>query len=80
MLFCSSNSNSAGVLPVPDDLEHTPDLLFWSGTGSVRPEAALESKTDKQLSFLHICKKNKKKPRKNKTKDIRKPFYFCVFE
>ncbi len=70
MLFCSSNGNSAGVLPVPDVLEHTPDLLFWSGTGSVRPEAALESKTDKQLSFLHICKK---------MNAICKPFYFCVF-
>lgn len=76
MLFCSSNSKSAGVLPVPDDLEHTPDLLFWSGTGSVRPEAALESKTDKQLSFLYICKEKKRKKRKA----IRKPFYFCVFE
>lgn len=37
---------SAGVLPVPDDSEHTPDLLFWSGTESVRTEAALESKTE----------------------------------
>lgn len=36
----------AGVLPVPDDSEHTPDLLFWSGTESVRTEAALESKTE----------------------------------
>lgn len=38
--------SSAGVLPVPDDSEHTPDLLFWSGTESVRTEAALESKTE----------------------------------